>query len=1122
MKNHPIQDTKIEPRFGLHLGTGRAWNHAVGFKKSRPKASGMRKPSRAVVLACLWIVGASMVTGDKVHAATTKTMNLSANESVTISAGNGIDITDGHGVVADGVQAGSITIASDGAIRVNTTKDSIDLDGVRILADDDNTSVGAVGIINSGTIQVTGRSNTMGIHGSAYRKSSTSSVTLDITSVINASGSAITVAGKLGDTMGVGFDSNTSSTGNSTTRVGKFTNQGAITVTVSEDSYAQTSGVDFLALTGNSGNASLSADSVVNAKGATIAATGNGDFTFGMAFTSTAQRKGSATLNAGSIVNRGGITAKGNAADVLGIGISGRTEGEGKTTIGVNALSNEGTITVNGNTIAPTGKGKLEGQAAGIEVEGEVTGSADAYVRVGSITNAAGGVIDASGEGSKFIRGTSLQSTTAGTGNAHVEVAQFTNSGRITAKSNKAKPIAMDFYARSTGKGKATLRITGNITNEAGGSVLSDKSGIAFDTKGGNTTGGAKIIVDGSLINQGTIESENEDAIYVGFGTTITGGIVNTGTLQGKLGAIYVENDDSTVVPTITLSGDSARVIGVIDAASSVVTVRGQTSDNHFVPEGDIYAAGFVIDATGAMKITNDSHRLDVTNGFENRGTLEVPVGKTAKITGNYAQTGGGTYISEVGANGTSFTHGTLNVTKDVDLGNRIRVDITDGATDLLKLNEKKTIGNVLTYGGAATNTGAISVTSNNLLIDFGAVDDKKGKIQLDATRLESYGKALLPSENTAGGTEVADIAAVLGSVLDTATEGGSELSQDLQQVVEKLGNSSASGRVKILEEIKTTSTATVGSSVAVQVGSGFSGVMQNRVAALTGPDGMTTGLAAGDSAGGVSWWLQPYGGVGSQDDKGGVAGYDMDTRGLVLGFDRPLSPKWYAGLAVSYTNTDVDANTGTQSVDIDTYQIGAYGTRELTPDTRLDVQAGIGRGQYDSLRAIPSLGRVAKVDYDSTNFMGGLSLEKDYPISTETMVRANLSAEYSYVNVDGYTEEGAGALDLKISSTDQDSLILGVGGEYRYAPLEEGIFSLRGMLGYDALADQSSVSTQLVAGGAAFTTKGMEPERFLFRGGLGYEFQAKDNIIIDVRYDTELRQGFDNHAASVKLKYVY
>nr|VFJ56821.1 MAG: hypothetical protein BECKDK2373B_GA0170837_106123 [Candidatus Kentron sp. DK] len=58
-------------------------------------------------------------------------------------------------------------------------------------------------------------------------------------------------------------------------------------------------------------------------------------------------------------------------------------------------------------------------------------------------------------------------------------------------------------------------------------------------------------------------------------------------------------------------------------------------------------------------------------------------------------------------------------------------------------------------------------------------------------------------------------------------------------------------------------------------------------------------------------------------------------------------------------------------------------------------------------------------------------ALEKNLVKSANDLLRVSVSAEYAYVDVDGYSENGAGVLNLKIAGSDQDSLILG--GEYKY-----------------------------------------------------------------------------------------
>lgn len=827
---------------------------------------------------------------------------------------------------------------------------------------------------------------------------------------------------------------------------------------------------------------------------------------------------GSATLLAGDMQNSVGATIGASGGMwAHGFALGAETDGAGDATTGLDEITNDGAITVV----------DASEEAIGISFSGNTEAGGNTAITVASLVNGSDGVITVSG--AAYTAGIDFHSRASDDGDAAITVDSVLNQGNIIARDGTVDTTGIAFFSSASDAGNATVTITGDVTNEAGGEIVSSGHGISLSTSE-DGSGSATISVGGGLVNAGTIQSTTDGyGIYIGAGVTIADGIINRGVIQGAGTtpyAIYIEDDAGSGAPAIAVSGDDARLVGAVHAIDSTLTVTGQSDDGYFATEGAFELLGLAIAADGALEIADGAHTIAVGNGgFVNRGNLRVPTGITATINGDYSQAGDGAYVVQLDVSGQTPTHGTLAVDGNVDLDNRLSVTMSDAVRTFLEESGDETeIGEVLTYTGSATNSDAIIVMSNDLLMEFTAEDDGNG-INLRAAPIDSYAEALR-SEGAVGGAgdDVSGIALALGTVLDDAKRTGG-LSQDMKAVVAKLQALTPKERGKAMKEIKETSTAVAVNSVAAKVGGGFSGAMQNRVAAMTAPDGfggVGTGLAAGDFGIDRVWWLKPYGSVGEQNDKNGVPGYDMDSRGLAFGFDQDLSPTWRAGVAVSYTNTDVDSNAGNQNVDIDTYQIGVYGTRELDEDNRLNVQAGIGRGRYDSRRVIPSLGGVTEASYDSTNFMGSVALERDFVRSTNALLRASVSAEYAYVNMDGYSENGAGVLDLEIAGSDQDSLILGLGGEYQHANAGQGIFSINAFAGYDALADQSSVSTQLAAGGPAFTTEGMDPERFLFRGGLGYEFRNGDNMVIETRYDTELRKGFDDHAFSVKLKYSF
>ena len=76
---------------------------------------------------------------------------------------------------------------------------------------------------------------------------------------------------------------------------------------------------------------------------------------------------------------------------------------------------------------------------------------------------------------------------------------------------------------------------------------------------------------------------------------------------------------------------------------------------------------------------------------------------------------------------------------------------------------------------------------------------------------------------------------------------------------------------------------------------------------------------------------------------------------------------------------------------------------------------------------------------------------------------------------------------------------------------------------GYDFLSKQSSLTSAFAgAPSAAFTTKGIEPSKWLGRGGLGLVNKVSDTFELSARYDIEFREGFTNQTGSVKARWAF
>jgi outer membrane autotransporter protein len=156
------------------------------------------------------------------------------------------------------------------------------------------------------------------------------------------------------------------------------------------------------------------------------------------------------------------------------------------------------------------------------------------------------------------------------------------------------------------------------------------------------------------------------------------------------------------------------------------------------------------------------------------------------------------------------------------------------------------------------------------------------------------------------------------------------------------------------------------------------------------------------------------------QEGTANMAGYEQSSFEASAGLQKAVGDgeRWYAGLGLSYESTDIDADPATQS-DGTLVQIGGVLKARLGPTT-LALSAGWGTGSYDTQRRITGLEDelVARSEQDLTMYT--LHLRGSYDFEGESWyVRPMLDLDYASIDLDGFTEQGAGAANLVVEGRD-------------------------------------------------------------------------------------------------------
>jgi uncharacterized protein with beta-barrel porin domain len=651
--------------------------------------------------------------------------------------------------------------------------------------------------------------------------------------------------------------------------------------------------------------------------------------------------------------------------------------------------------------------------------------------------------------------------------------------------------------------------------------------------------------------NSGTISSVSDGvgaAIKVVSGSLV---IVNSGTISGSVdggGAITMNED---IISASIVNKDTGKIEGNIEFVSGTLDVQGgRIIGDVFGGESSVekdsevdFTGDFATE--GSFMVDNISIRPDVTltladnltGAVSNSGTLYVSRANEERtgptIFGDYSQLASGglkidlaskdSYSQLFVMGSASFASNAkieVNVigTPELSIGSTINdiVSVEMGQMPEEVSNDSNGRETQQQPSKPLTSDGTFSVSDNSALFDFTA--------KLDVNTIDLLIK-------------VAELS-VLGSVQKNANSPAAGVAKLMDKlIVESKSTPGLERLITALGELKTEAEVsaavsqllpllTGNQSTALSGGVGaISQVVQSRA---EGSQGMSSGDAMPSEKQGQIFddsymWLKGFGSMADQGTVGGITGFDADSSGLVIGLDGAPTDKDRIGLAFAYAQTDVDSKDNLNRVDINTYQLVGYGSHSLTDDTQLSYQASYGVHQSEGSRNISIVSTIATSDFDSTSMGAGFGLLHSFKISDQLTITPSLRNDYTYMDNDGYTETGAGSLNLIVDSNDSEQWLFDLSSKAVYRLTESINFT--GNLGasYDVINEQStSLSALAGSPGNVFTTQGLKSDPWLYSAGIGLVMETDSGTKITAHYDYSTRDDFDNQSISLKARWMF
>ncbi len=701
-----------------------------------------------------------------------------------------------------------------------------------------------------------------------------------------------------------------------------------------------------------------------------------------------------------------------------------------------------------------------------------------------------------------------------------------------------------------------TLNVTG------GGTMAINSSNAALDE-------GATVAVADSTLTLGNAAATGNAQV------TLANSVVNATADEVAIKQANVDGNvqftgNKVVVQTLNTSGESANLT-TADAGVQVTTLSGAgdvtLADGKVTLTGDSEAFERTVEVSdeAELEIEEDAV-LGGSITLAGAGTIDGTVKGTVVVDDENASLGGigsfqggltiasgvlepGRSPGEITVSGGDFVLGadaTLNVEVDAD-GNHDRVRITDDSNANFVTGAKVVavaIGNALdgTYDIVTLEgAGSIQVDGDNQdpdadLADFIRNTDLATITDLvvdDSGKIVQMSVEFTTNTNFLSGVAASRTVRSFGGMLDSEAFAESA-SEPLQEIIGQAQSSdNVAGAYAQMTNQLQTSASRVASGVAGNVTGTLSRRMQDaRAATRDGTDGRMTGpllaslspnVARDPSDAGWQGYIQGYGRWGDRDKDGGVAGYDFNTYGTLLGTETFIGESGLLGGSIGYGRTDVDSADNLSAMDMDSLTTSLYGTW-FNHDYYLGMTVGYGYHNVDEMRHLRFAGLRAKGDFKAHTVT--IAPEVGKLLQYKSLgIEPYAGLNYTHFRHEGYTEKGAGDASLSVGPDTDDSLSLELGTRLRKTwVFDNGNYltpQLRFAWRHD-FADETSNTARLAGADTAFRTTGIAVVSDIFSVGAGLNWRIDKSKMFYAQYDADFGSGFEAHTlqASVKIQF--
>ncbi len=238
-----------------------------------------------------------------------------------------------------------------------------------------------------------------------------------------------------------------------------------------------------------------------------------------------------------------------------------------------------------------------------------------------------------------------------------------------------------------------------------------------------------------------------------------------------------------------------------------------------------------------------------------------------------------------------------------------------------------------------------------------------------------------------------------------------------------------------------------------------------------------------------------------------------------IAGVSFRMTSNLSAGILFDYNNTSAKTDSAGSRTTVNTYSPGVYATY-FTHGFYVNGLFSFGVNNYSNTRDIGFLGSQATSSPTGEQYVSNLDFGYDFHPEKEWIVGPTAGMTYTHLDIDSFSESGAGPLDLTVNSQSLDSLRSQLGGHLIYQTHTGNVLfqpNVTAMWQHEFLNDSDAITSQFnIPGTTPFTIQGATATKNSALIGCGLTATLDNSMALYLNYLADV--GADNYFAQTVI----